>query len=253
MLAIAAIRRLRSLLGLAVFNNFTRDKYDWRRELVVITGGSGDLGNRLVRKLAKNCIKVVSLDIIPPENPLPSNASFYETDITSSTSLEKAAEQIRCDHGEPTVLVNCAAVMKMASILDETEEQIHQVFDVNIISSFLLIKEFLPSMIKHNHGHYVDIAVRDVFAPGMNNVDYACAKSGTLALHEGLMKELRHRYKAPKVRASVVHLPHVKTAMVEKVKGSGSLKSKIVKPEPVVDLIFRQIMSGRSGHVHLPE
>ncbi|KAK2000573.1 short chain dehydrogenase [Colletotrichum falcatum] len=253
MLAIAVTRRIRSLLGLAIFNNFTRDKYDWRRELVVVTGGSGDLGNLLVRKLAKNCIKVVSLDIVPPENPLPSNAYFYETDVTSSTSLEKSAEQIRCDHGEPSVLVNSAAVLTMASILDETEEQIHKVFDVNLISSFLLIKQFLPSMIKHNHGHYVDIACRDVFAPGVNNVDYACSKSGTLALHEGLMKELRHRYKAPKVRASVIHLPHVKTAMVEKVKGSGSLKSKIVKPEPVVDLIFRHIMSGRSGHVHLPE
>jgi nucleoside-diphosphate-sugar epimerase len=56
-------------------NNFTRDHYDWRRELVVVTGGSGGLGDLLVRKLAKNSIKVISLDIVPPKKPLRKHAS----------------------------------------------------------------------------------------------------------------------------------------------------------------------------------
>ncbi|GKT80576.1 short-chain dehydrogenase/reductase [Colletotrichum tofieldiae] len=200
MLGIAAIRRVNNLLSLATLNNFARDKYDWRRELVVVTGGSGGLGDRLVRKLAKNCVKVISLDIVPPKDPLPSNAYYYESEITSSKSIKEVADRIRQDHGEPTVLVNNAAVMKLASILDETEEQIRQVFDVNIVSSFLLIKEFLPSMIRNNHGHVVNIASMASFVTGVNNVDYACSKAGTLVLHEGLMQELRHRYKAPKVR-----------------------------------------------------
>lgn len=221
LLGMAAIRRASSLLSLAALNNFTRDKYDWRRELVVVTGGSGGLGDGLVRKLAKNCVKVISLDIVPPRDPLresgptfpcllphdpslttkaASNAYFYKTDIASSTSVKEAADQIRRDHGEPTVLVNNAAVMPIASILDETEEQIRRVFDVNIVASFLLIKEFIPSMVRNNHGHVVNIASMASFVTGANNVDYACSKAGTLALHEGLTQELRHRYKAPKVR-----------------------------------------------------
>ncbi|GJC85984.1 dehydrogenase RED3 [Colletotrichum liriopes] len=135
--------------------------------------------------------------------------------------------------------------MKLASILDETEEQIRQVFDVNIVASFLLIKEFLPSMIRNNHGHVVNIASMASFVTGVNNVDYACSKAGTLVLHEGLMQELRHRYKAPKVRT--------RTALIEKIHGSGPFKSKLLEPEPVVDAIFKQIMAGRSGHVYLPE
>ncbi|KAJ3942107.1 uncharacterized protein N0V96_007598 [Colletotrichum fioriniae] len=197
---LAALRKTNSLLSEATLNNFTQDKYDWRRELVVVTGGSGGLGDKLVRKLAKNCIKVISLDVVPPRTPLPSNAYFYEVDITSSKSIKEIAGQIRQDHGDPTVLVNNAGVMKIASILDETEEQIRHVFDVNIIASFLLIKEFLPSMIHNNHGHVVTVASMASFVTGVHNVDYSCSKMGALGLHEGLAQEIRHRYKAPRVR-----------------------------------------------------
>ncbi|KAI8269163.1 Dehydrogenase RED2 [Colletotrichum sp. SAR11_239] len=195
-----AVKKASRALGDAALNNYSHDKYDWRRELVLVTGGSGDMGDMLVRKLAKNCVKVVSIDIVPPRTPLPSNAYFYQADITKATSIKEAADQIRQDHGDPTVLVNNAGVMKISTILDETEEQIRQTFDVNIISNFLLIKEFLPSMIKRNHGHVVTIASMASFVTGVQNVDYSCTKVGALALHEGLAQELRHRYHAPKVR-----------------------------------------------------
>ncbi|KAK1676775.1 hypothetical protein BDP55DRAFT_100680 [Colletotrichum godetiae] len=252
LLGIAALRKSNSLLSQATINNFTQDKYDWRRELVVVTGGSGGLGDKLVRKLAKNCIKVISLDVVPPRTPLPSNAYFYEADITSSKSIKEITGRIRQDHGDPTVLVNNAGVMKIASMLDETEEQIRHVFDVNIIASFLLIKEFLPSMIHNNHGHVVSVASMASFVTGVNNVDYSCSKIGVLALHEGLAQELRHRYKAPRVRTSIIHPTYIRTALIEKVHSSGPFKSKILEPEPVVDAIFKQVVSGRSGHVYLP-
>ncbi|KAJ0325639.1 hypothetical protein COL922a_013632 [Colletotrichum nupharicola] len=231
-----AVKKASRALGDAALNNYNHDKYDWRRELVLVTGGSGDMGDMLIRKLAKNCVKVVSIDIVPPRTPLPSNAYFYQADITKATSIKEAADQIRQDHGDPTVLVNNAGVMKISTILDETEEQIRQTFDVNIISNFLLIKEFLPSMIKRNHGHVVTIASMASFVTGVQNVDYSCTKVGALALHEGLAQELRHRYHAPKVRTS-----------------SGKFKALLLEPEHVVHQIFKQIMSGRSGQVYVPK
>jgi all-trans-retinol dehydrogenase (NAD+) len=132
------------------------------------------------------------------------NAHFYQTDITSSASIAKVAQEIRSEHGDPTVLVNNAGVMKIKNILDESEEQIRQVFDVNIIANFLLIKEFMPAMIKRNHGHIVTIASLASFITGVQNVDYACSKAGALAMHEGLAQELRHSYNAKKVRTRYV-------------------------------------------------
>ncbi|KAH9238744.1 hypothetical protein K456DRAFT_1860432 [Colletotrichum gloeosporioides 23] len=248
-----AVKKASRALGDAALNNYNHDKYDWRRELVLVTGGSGDMGDMLVRKLAKNCVKVVSIDIVPPRTPLPSNAYFYQADITKATSIKEAADQIRQDHGDPTVLVNNAGVMKISTILDETEEQIRQTFDVNIISNFLLIKEFLPSMIKRNHGHVVTIASMASFVTGVQNVDYSCTKVGALALHEGLAQELRHRYHAPKVRTSIIHPTYVRTALIDRVHSSGKFKALLLEPEHVVHQIFKQIMSGRSGQVYVPK
>lgn len=90
--------------------------------------------------------------------------------------------------------------MKIKTMLAESEEEIRQVFDVNLIANFLLIKEFLPAMIKRNHGHIVTIASLASFITGVQNVDYSCSKVGALALHEGLAQELRHAYNAKKVR-----------------------------------------------------
>ncbi|KAF6791392.1 hypothetical protein CMUS01_16231 [Colletotrichum musicola] len=248
-----AVKKTNSLLSSAVLNNFTRDRYDWRRELVLVTGGSGGLGDMLVRKLAKDCVKVVSIDVVPPVTPLPSNAYFYQTDITNSQSIKEAADKIRQDHGDPTVLVNNAGVMKLTTILDETEEQIRHVFDVNIVASFLVLKEFLPAMVKQNHGHVVTVASMASFVTGVQNVDYACSKAAALVLHEGLAQELRHRYKAPKVRTSIIHPTYVRTALIDKVHRSGKFKATILEPEDVVDRIFKQVKSGRSGQVYLPD
>lgn len=139
-----------------------------------------------------------------------SNVWFYQVDITSSASLREVAQKIRSEHGDPTILVNNAGVMHLATILDESEEQVRRIFEVNIIAHFLLMKEFLPSMIEHNHGHIITLASLASFVTGVKNVDYSCTKAGALAFHEGLTQELKHSYNARKVRTrSVLVCGHV--------------------------------------------
>jgi all-trans-retinol dehydrogenase (NAD+) len=70
LLGLGFLRRVNKILSQASLNHYTRDLYDWCREIVVITGGSGGLGDVLVRKLANRNIKVISLDIVPSSRPL---------------------------------------------------------------------------------------------------------------------------------------------------------------------------------------
>lgn len=63
-----------------------------------------------------------------------------------------------------------------------------------------MVKEFLPSMIRDNHGHVITVASMASFVTVGEMVDYACTKASALAFHEGLGQELRYWYKAPKVR-----------------------------------------------------
>ena len=110
--------------------------------------------------------------------------------------------KIRGTYGAPTVLINNAGVAMMKTILDETEAQIVKTFEVNIISHFILVKEVLPAMIEHNHGHIVTLASLASYVAIAQNVDYSCTKAATLAFHEGLAAEIRARYRAPGIRTT---------------------------------------------------
>lgn len=110
--------------------------------------------------------------------------------------------QIRKAHGEPTVLINNAAVGYAMTILDEPEEYIRRSFEVNTFAHFLLVREFMPAMIKKNHGHIVTMASMAAYVTVASIIDYNCTKASTVAFHEGLASELKHRYDAPNVRTT---------------------------------------------------
>ncbi len=48
-----------------VLNNWTSDKYDWTKEIVLVTGGADGIGGEMVKLFAEKKIKVIVLDIQP--------------------------------------------------------------------------------------------------------------------------------------------------------------------------------------------
>ena len=52
-------------LNQGVLNNWQADKYDWSKEIVLVTGGSDGIGKALVLLLASRGIKTIVLDIRP--------------------------------------------------------------------------------------------------------------------------------------------------------------------------------------------
>lgn len=203
LVAAGSVYRMNTLLTRLVLNNWVRDRnWDWKKEVVIVTGGSSGIGECITRKLSEQNIRVVILDIVEPRASLPSNTLFYKLDITCSTAIHEIAERMRKEVGQPTVLVNCAGVGTSKPIMEESEAEIRLAFNVNIIAHFLLVKEFVPYMIKRNHGHVITIASMASFFVHAGNVDYCCTKAGALAFHEGLGQELKSRYGASKVRTT---------------------------------------------------
>ncbi|KAH8891513.1 NAD(P)-binding protein [Thozetella sp. PMI_491] len=247
--SLAVLKRLNDAMSQAKLNNYTKDTYDWPRELVVITGGSGGIGAPMVRRFAKQGATVVNIDIIPPSDPLPSNVHFYQLDLSKPAGIADVAAQIRQKHGDPTVLVNNAGVSPMKCLLEQDLEEIQKTIDINLVSNFALVKEFLPAMVSRNHGHVVTISSMRSFVVGNRGADYGASKAASLAFHEGLAQELRHQYNARKVRTSVVHPAFVRTPIISKVVKTVEKRYNILDPEDVAEMIFRHILSGNSGQL----
>jgi short-subunit dehydrogenase len=122
----------------------------------------------------------------------------------SDSAISQVATKIKQEHGHPSILVNNAGTGTAQTILSESESERRRVFEVNCISHFTLVREFLPAMIERDHGHVITIASTGSFYSQAQNVSYASSKAATMAFNEGLGQELRARYDARRIRTSYV-------------------------------------------------
>ncbi|RVD80153.1 uncharacterized protein DFL_008059 [Arthrobotrys flagrans] len=236
-------------------NNWVEDKYDWDRELVLITGASSGFGEKIAAKLATRGTKVVTID----KNGLGSqlqtykNVHHYQIDITDWEALAATTEQIKAEHGDPTVLVLNAGICHKNPILSKDFSKIRAVIDINLISHFALLKDFLPAMVKNNHGHIMSLGSLSSYIPIPGAADYSATKSGLCALHEALRLELRHIYKADKVRTSLVHPLWTHTPLIKNFEPDlKDLGLPTLQLDETIDPIVGQLYSGYGGTLVIP-
>jgi hypothetical protein len=71
LVALLGCRWLNGLLSRRALRNGVRDRtWDWDKEIVLLTGGSSGIGSIIARKLAERRVKVIIIDVHPPNIPL---------------------------------------------------------------------------------------------------------------------------------------------------------------------------------------
>ncbi|KAF5009942.1 hypothetical protein F66182_15505, partial [Fusarium sp. NRRL 66182] len=157
--AFGLVSRVNSWPVRRAINRATSDKYDWPREIVVISGGSSGFGKQEVLMLsARAKSKIAILDVIAPDYTLPAGVKYFKCDITSSEAIAAAAAEIRAAFGDPTILINNAGIIYARPILENSDREIQKMFEVNTLAQYKILREFLPSLIKQNHGMVVTVA-----------------------------------------------------------------------------------------------
>lgn len=253
LLVLGTLRLLNSWFSDRVLNNWTNDTYNWSKEIVLITGGAGGIGGQVVRLLAERGITVVVLDIQPLSFTASSNVHYFRCDITSPKTISAVAAEVRAKVGNPTILINNAGVVVGRDLLSASERDVRFTFDVNTFAHYWMVKEFLPHMCKANHGMVVTVASVAAWVTVPNMVDYAASKAAAYAFHEGLAAELPTRYGAPRVRTVVVNQGYTKTPLFEGYHNAQPFLMPALEPETVAEAIVKQVLTGRSGQVILPE
>lgn len=183
---------------------------------------------------------------------LAANVSFYHCDITSRDEVKKTGEAIRLSLGSPSVLINNAGIGNGHNILDATPESLRAIFDVNLISHWYTVQEFLPNMIARKKGHIMSTASMASFISVAGMVDYCTTKVGLLAFHEGLIQELKYRYDCPEIKTTIVHPGWTRTRLIQRIgKDLERAGIPILDPKTVADAMVKQILEVKSGHIIL--
>lgn len=242
-------------------NNFRlrseKHRYDWPKEIAVVTGAASGFGRLISEGLASHGINVMALDLgdaLPKEMQSNPKIHYYKCDVTDPDAVNRVASLIQSSHGDPSILINNAGIAFDSLILDCKPTQLRKIFDVNIISHYHTIGAFVPAMIKAKKGHIVTLASMASFISTPPIVPYCNTKVAALSLHEGLANELRSKkiHNAPEIKLTCVHPTFAATAMTKEheatIAGQGM---QLIDPHVVSDAIVKQVLRCKGGQIIL--
>uniref|UniRef100_A0A3B3XXA4 Short-chain dehydrogenase/reductase 3 n=1 Tax=Poecilia mexicana TaxID=48701 RepID=A0A3B3XXA4_9TELE len=167
-------------------------------ELCLITGAGGVLGRLFALEFAKEGARLVLWDCDTVANERTAQMArkqgvevrAYTVDLSKRQSVYDAAEKVRAEVGDVSILVNNAGVVAGRRLLECPDELLERTLLVNCHALFWTTKAFLPQMKVRNHGHIVTVAS----ALGLDFTllqDYCASKFGAVGFHESLAHELR--------------------------------------------------------------
>ncbi len=176
--------------------------YDFTNRVVVVTGGSGNLGSAIVRCFQASGAHVVIVD----RNQDRINEVFAELvgsndhllagerDVTDPEQMERLAQDIQARFGRIDVLVNTVGGYKAGSPVHETPlETWDFMMNLNARSVFVVSRAILPAMLSQKSGKIINISSRSALAAQGNDAAYSAAKSAVARLSESMAAEYKHQ------------------------------------------------------------
>ena len=156
-----------------------------------ITGGTGSIGEAVCDDFIKNeCLNVhASTTNLDKIKNLDQKINFINLDL-KNISQDQLKENINF---EPDFLILNAGLNKDNLFLRMSEEEWDDVIDVNLNSTFKLVKFFLKGMIKRRFGRIIFITSVVSFTGNPGQTNYTASKSALTGFCKSLSLEVASR------------------------------------------------------------
>jgi 2-keto-3-deoxy-L-fuconate dehydrogenase len=143
----------------------------------VVTGGGSGIGLAAARLLAARGARVAVLDLAPGEEFLGLHA-----DVTDDASVRAAVDSAGDRLGGIDILVNNAGIGAIGTVADNTDEQWHHVFDVNVVGIVRVSRAALPYLRASAHAAIVNTCSIAATAGLPQRALYSATKGAVLSL-----------------------------------------------------------------------
>ena len=112
-------------------------------------------------------------------------ARFVRTDVTRAVDCDEAIRAAERTYGALHIVVNCAGVIRRATVPELSEADWDQVMDVNAKSVFLMSKAAMP-FLAASRGNIVNIASGWGLAAGPRAAAYCASKAAVVLLTKAM-------------------------------------------------------------------
>ncbi len=225
--------------------------------VVVITGGSGGLGDALAR-----CHLSAGDDVIITSRTLSSRSAAqkqnghprfhaYPLDVRDREAAQAFADWVQDRFGRCDILYNNAGVAVFKPFAEMSPTEIDEVFDVNVNGVVYVTRAFLPMMLAAGRGQIVNVASLAGRVATAKAAVYAASKAAVIRFSEGL----RHELSGSGISVTCVLPGPIDTPLLRRADPSGAYRDKashyLLFPEKTAEIIVRAVEAKRA-EVALP-
>ena len=221
-----------------------KDNYNIERKIVLLCGGSGQIGTNLIKFfLEKNAI-IINLDVVDTVKLKNKNYFFVKTFLEKENSVKKTVKFIEKKFKKVDSLINLfhfkggRKLMPNHKFFSEFHKYPYEIWkktlDVNLNGTFLITKEIINLMLKNKSGSIVNFAsTYGLVSPnfniygksGINNpIAYATSKAAII----NFTKYIAVHYAKKNIRANTIS-----PGGIENISQSRDFKKNYSKLTPI--------------------
>ena len=158
-------------------------------KVVMITGGSGGLGQTVTAMFSRAGAKVVVVSQVIPEN-LPEGLVGIYADVTDEADVQRLMSSVVQKTPRIDCLVNLVGGFAMSPLVETELSTWSNMLSVNLTSAFLLSRAMTRIMTAQGSGRIIHMAARAAVDPFPGAGAYIVSKAALLALIKVLALEL---------------------------------------------------------------
>ena len=183
----------------------------------LITGASGGIGKELARVLveydAEVCISGRNVEELNElKESLGDKCHIVPCDLSSKNEISELVSKSEEVLGQIDILVNNAGITKDNIFLRMSDQEWEDVLDINLNSTFNILKLITKGMVKRKYGRIINISSVVGATGGAGQVNYAASKAGLIGLTKSLSQELATR----NITVNCIAPGFIETPMTEK-------------------------------------
>ncbi len=188
-------------------------------KVAIVTGGNSGVGWAVVRRLAKQGVRVVLADIDDAQARAKSledepggEGLAVKVDVSDVAQVDGLFGKCWSVYGRLDYLVNCAGVDRVNTVADATIEEWDWIVGVNLRGVFLCCRAALPLIRQTGGGAIVNVGSTFAFTGNPKSAIYSATKGG---VHQ-LTKCMAVDHTAEGIRVNCVAPGPVDTPMLQK-------------------------------------
>ncbi|KTD52684.1 acetoacetyl-CoA reductase [Legionella quateirensis] len=168
--------------------------------VVLITGGTGDIGTAVAKELDASYKHVIALDLISDEKGKAwkqelreqgyKNISFRHMDVTDFDQCQEVISVLIKELGPIDALINNAGITRDAVFTKMTKQQWDEVLRVNLDGMFNVTRQVVESMKAQGSGRIVNVSSVNAQKGQFSQANYAASKAGVYGFTKSLAQEL---------------------------------------------------------------